>query len=130
MEFMNVSVEAAHLDTLAKSPKTALAELIWNSIDADATTISIDLHSGAIGGLERLTVTDNGTGISPDDRESTFGALGNGWKRAVKQSPNGRPFHGERGSGRWAALGIGNSVRWTSIADSTADGRVRDLAFA
>ncbi|MGO1545303.1 MAG: ATP-binding protein [Gulosibacter sp.] len=125
MEFMNVSVEAAHLDTLAKSPKTALAELIWNSIDADATTISIDLHSGAIGGLERLTVTDNGTGISPDDRESTFGALGNGWKRAVKQSPNGRPFHGERGSGRWAALGIGNSVRWTSIADSTADGRVR-----
>lgn len=125
MEFMDVVVESAHLDTLAKSPKVALAELIWNSIDADATKIDIEMHQSALGGLDRVTVADNGTGIAPDDREQTFGALGNAWKRAVKQSPSGRPFHGERGSGRWAALGIGNSVRWTSIAESTAEGRVR-----
>lgn len=53
MEFMDVVVESAHLDTLAKSPKVALAELIWNSIDADATKIDIEMHQNALGGLDR-----------------------------------------------------------------------------
>jgi hypothetical protein len=125
MENLDVVVEHAHLATLAKAPKTALAELVWNAIDADATTIVLEVQFGALGGIEKLTVTDNGSGISPDDRAQTFGALGHSWKRLTQQSAGGRALHGERGEGRWAALGIGGAVRWVSVADSTADGRVR-----
>lgn len=125
MENLDVVVEQAHLVTLAKTPKVALAELVWNAIDADATNIALDVQFGALGGPERVSVVDDGVGIAPDDRAQTFGALGHSWKRLTQQSPGGRPLHGERGEGRWAALGIGDSVRWTSVADSTADGRVR-----
>lgn len=125
MENLDVVVEHAHLVTLAKTPKVALAELVWNAIDADATNIALDVEFGALGGPEKITVVDDGTGIAPDDRKQTFGALGHSWKRLTQQSLSGRALHGERGEGRWAALGIGDSVRWTSVADSTADGRVR-----
>lgn len=125
MENLDVVVEHAHLATLAKAPKAALAELVWNAIDADATNIALDVTFGALGGPEKLTIVDDGTGIAPDDRKQTFGALGHSWKRLTQQSFGGRSFHGERGEGRWAALGIGGSVRWMSVAESTADGRVR-----
>ncbi|RXZ70280.1 ATP-binding protein [Agromyces albus] len=125
MENLDVVVEHAHLVTLAKTPKVALAELVWNAIDADATNIALDVEFGALGGPEKITVVDDGVGIAPDDRKQTFGALGHSWKRLTQQSLGGRALHGERGEGRWAALGIGDSVRWTSVSDSTADGRVR-----
>ncbi|RFA10731.1 hypothetical protein B7R54_17105 [Subtercola boreus] len=125
MENLDVVVEQAHLVTLAKTPRVALAELVWNAIDADATNIALDVEFGALGGPEKITVIDNGTGIAPDDRKQTFGALGHSWKRLTQQSLGGRALHGKRGEGRWAALGIGDSVRWTSVAESTADGRVR-----
>ena len=125
METLDVVVEQPHLATLAKTPKVALAELIWNAIDADATAIALEVEFGALGGVEKLTVADDGTGIAPDDRKQTFGALGHSWKRLTQHSPGGRALHGAKGEGRWAALGVGNSVRWTSISDSTADGRVR-----
>lgn len=125
MENLDVVVEHAHLVTLAKTPKVALAELVWNAIDADATNITLDVEFSTLGGPEIITVVDNGTGIAPDDRKQTFGALGHSWKRLTQQSAGGRALHGERGEGRWAALGIGDSVRWVSVAQSTADGRVR-----
>ena len=125
MEELDVAVEHAHLETLAKTPKIALAELIWNAIDADATTIRAQFDASSMGGVLKLTVSDDGTGIAPDDRNQTFGILGHSWKRLTDKSDGGRSLHGSRGEGRWAAFGLGNEVRWTSVADSTADGRVK-----
>jgi DNA mismatch repair protein MutL len=45
-------------------PCYALKELLENSIDAQATTIDIDLQHF---GLNRIAVIDNGIGMSPDD---------------------------------------------------------------
>ncbi|MFZ2166778.1 MAG: ATP-binding protein [Propionibacteriaceae bacterium] len=125
MEDLHVGVEQAHLQSLAMAPKTALAEIIWNSIDADASTITCTVAPNALDGVDRLIVEDDGTGIAPDDLKQTFGALGYSWKRLQALTDGGRFIHGKRGKGRWAPLGIGADVRWNSVADSVADGRVR-----
>ncbi len=124
-EVLQISVDQPHMARLSKSPKVALAELVWNAIDADAPEIRVSIEAGALGGLVRLVVKDTGIGIAPDDREQTFGRLGYSWKASNKTSPGGRAIHGSKGEGRFASFGLGDTVRWTSIADSTADGRVR-----
>lgn len=125
MENLHVELDKAHLASLAASPKTALAEIVWNSIDADAKVIRCTVDVNSLGSVDRLTVADNGIGIAPDNLKQTFGTLGHSTKRLNKVSEAGRAIHGENGRGRWAALGIGQDVRWTSTAESVADGRVR-----
>ena len=44
-------------------------ELVENSIDAQAEVIKIDLIDG---GLQGITVTDNGVGMSPNDAVLAF----------------------------------------------------------
>jgi DNA mismatch repair protein MutL len=52
-------------------PSSALKELLENSIDAGATKIQIEYEGG---GLDRLTVEDNGTGIPEGDFPLVFEA--------------------------------------------------------
>lgn len=50
-------------------PANVVKELIENSIDAGATSISIDIENG---GISYIRITDNGKGIAPDDVEMAF----------------------------------------------------------
>ena len=45
-------------------PASALKELIENSLDADASRISVDLAEGSLSGL---TVSDDGAGMAQDE---------------------------------------------------------------
>ena len=62
-----VHLEAAedHVERLAKEndPIGAVKELIWNGLDADATHISVMIGVSPLYGVERVTVSDNGTGL-------------------------------------------------------------------
>ena len=42
----------------------AVAEFVWNALDADATNCSVEFQRNALGGLESISIGDNGTGIS------------------------------------------------------------------
>ena len=49
---------------VVERPASALKELVENALDAGATRIAIDLSAG---GVEHLSVSDNGCGMTPDD---------------------------------------------------------------
>jgi DNA mismatch repair ATPase MutL len=58
----------------------ALAEFVWNALDADATTVSVELVRNALGGLESIVIRDSGTGISKARAEHDFESLGDSWR--------------------------------------------------
>src|SRR5262249_42112752 len=67
-----------HLKKVAttRDPVKALSEFVWNALDADATSVSVDLVRNVLGGLESFIIRDNGTGISRTRAEHDFESLG------------------------------------------------------
>jgi Histidine kinase-, DNA gyrase B-, and HSP90-like ATPase len=116
MKKIELQVGQDHVESLAKlrNPLIAIEELIWNGLDADASEISVQLRTNKLGGLDTITVTDNGTGIPHETTERAFGSLGNSPKLGLLSTPSGRVPHGKGGKGRFRAFGIGRDVVWHS----------------
>src|SRR5690242_8243559 len=100
-----VHLEAAedHVERLAREsdPVGAVKEMIWNSLDAEATRVTVQIERATTGFVDKVTVADNGTGMTPESSASTFDRIGGSWKKAARTSPNlKRPLHGRTGQGR------------------------------
>ena len=54
---------------VVERPSSVAKELCENSVDAGATSVTVEITGG---GLKKLSVTDNGCGIHPDDMETAF----------------------------------------------------------
>jgi len=54
---------------VVERPSSVVKELVENSIDAGATAVTIDIENG---GIERIRIIDNGSGIADDDCETAF----------------------------------------------------------
>lgn len=107
-----VEVKKDHLSKVAaSSAKMALAELIWNSLDADAKNVSVNFYEGALG-IDRVVVQDDGTGIPYKEAENLFISLGGSWKAQDHKTGSGRFLHGKEGQGRFKAFSIGRIVHW------------------
>lgn len=50
-------------------PASVIKEMVENSIDAGATSVSVEIKNG---GISYIRITDNGKGIMPDDMEIAF----------------------------------------------------------
>ena len=50
-------------------PASVVKEMVENSIDAQATNITVEIKNG---GISYIRITDNGKGIAPDDMEFAF----------------------------------------------------------
>lgn len=116
MKTLTVDVQGDHLQTLATSPKpiNAVTELIWNSLDADATTVRVRVLSNAIGAtIEGIRVEDDGHGILYSEAVAAFSSLGGSWKKTNQRTRGkSRYLHGKLGKGRFRAFGIGERVEW------------------
>ena len=107
-------VRRDHLESLTKArdPVAAIAELIWNGLDADAGKIDVSLIWNDLGGLHSIVVQDNGHGLPYSDGLVAFESLGGSLKRQKDKSPSGRKQHGQLGKGRFRAFALGSRVVW------------------
>ena len=114
-----------HLAQYARhNPVDALTELIWNGLDAEADAVDVDIESSsmltgerAMCYVTRVTVSDNGHGISPEVADDSFPSLGDSWKRNLngRTLHDKRALHGRLGRGRFYSYAIGSRARWTSV---------------
>lgn len=112
MKTITVSAQKDFLERLASVPPIkALAELIWNGVDAGSDRVQVVLERNELSGLERIRVRDDGIGINYDHVEVLFGHLGNSWKK-TKRVFKDRLLHGAKGEGRFKAFALGNHVEW------------------
>lgn len=103
------------------APLRAVVELVWNAVDAEAGNVTVEFRRGDMDAIDQVHVVDDGHGISPDELSSTFGMIGESWKRPGDRTKNGkRTLHGARGEGRLRAFALGDSVRWDSHAVDAA----------
>ena len=94
----------------------ALAEFVWNALDADATSVAVEFNRNALGGLEGVRIRDNGTGISKARAEHDFESLGESWKLRSHRTPIlARAMHGKEGQGRLRFFSLARSARWISV---------------
>jgi hypothetical protein len=111
-----VNVQEDHLQSIAnvKRPVDAVAELVWNALDADATEVRIIIARNNLTGLESIRVIDNGHGMDYRLAEETFGHLGGSWKKGKARTDAGRVLHGKEGRGRFKAFALGTLVVWST----------------
>ncbi|MFJ4845455.1 ATP-binding protein [Streptomyces sp. NPDC088733] len=129
-----VHLEAAedHVERLAREhdPVGAVKELIWNALDADARHVRVAIEQSDTESVDKIVVTDDGTGITPEACEATFDKIGGSWKKGARVSQElGRPLHGKAGHGRLRAFALGAFIRWTTVADGI-DGRQKTVISA
>ena len=68
-ELSQDTIEKIAAGEVIERPESVIKEAVENSIDAESTSILIDIKSG---GKDYIRVTDNGIGISYDDLDSAF----------------------------------------------------------
>jgi hypothetical protein len=121
MRALPVEVQPDHLRRLVTGdPVAGVAELVWNSLDAEADLVRITLVRGQLGNVSQVIVADDGHGMSYERAEQDFSHLGGSWKRRGHRSVNQtRDLHGSEGKGRWRAFAVGAHITWDSVAEGT-----------
>lgn len=94
-------------EQLVPSDLMALAELVKNSYDADASVVTID--HGQDAGSPVLVIEDDGNGMTLQQLQDGWMHIGTAEKERTPLSPRyGRPRAGIKGVGRFAAQRLGD----------------------
>src|SRR5947209_9530859 len=131
MKTITVEVQPDHLQAIArvKRPLSAVAELIWNGLDADATEVRVEIRKNELEGLTSIVVRDNSHGLPYEEAEDAFQKLGGSWKRNEQRTRvKGRILHGQLGRGRFKAFAIGSSIVWNTTFRT--DGKYSQYSIA
>lgn len=95
----------------------AIAELIWNALDAEASSVAITVDTNELGAATKVVVADDGHGIRYSDSPDLFLTEGDSWKKDKRFSPElRRPMHGQLGRGRLLTYAIADEVEWNTTA--------------
>lgn len=108
-DFVNFTVDAALLrelgERLVGKPEVALAELVKNAYDADATKVRIVFSE------DTIQVHDNGHGMTRREFERFWMRVGTTHKQNVPKTGLGRVVTGSKGVGRLAVQFLGQGCR-------------------
>jgi hypothetical protein len=111
-----LEVQPDFLEKITRAkPVQALAELIWNALDADASRVSVSLEYNELNTLSAIIVTDDGYGIPRADAPEFFRRLGGSWKKPGATTTGGRFLHGQEGRGRFKAFALGRVAEWAVV---------------
>jgi len=92
---------------LYRSPGSSIKELLSNSFDADATNVNVNFYFSYPGGilnLDKITIRDDGSGMSIDDLKYVFTHIGGSEKNTPKLELKPTPKKKRKIVGR---MGIG-----------------------
>lgn len=96
----------------------AVAELVANAYDADATEIRVRIIG--TGDAQQIEVEDNGHGMSFDDLRDKYLRIGRnrraGEPKALSESGR-RTVSGKKGLGKLALFGVGKRIEVTTVRD-------------
>jgi len=103
-----------------------LSEIVANAWDADASVVDIQLDNVA----QRITITDNGLGMSQEEINDKFLTIGYRRREAGEvTTPSGRHVMGRKGIGKLSLFAIADMVRVTSIKRSKKSNPPEKNAF-
>lgn len=112
LKTLQFSVDAALLrelgERLVGNPARALAELIKNSYDADASCVIVRINENSI------EVLDNGEGMSLDDFRNFWMRIGTTHKQMHDVSSRGRRITGSKGVGRLSVQFLADHLELTT----------------
>jgi len=101
-------------DQLIGSPRLALFELVKNGYDADATEVKVTMSDLGDPNLSRISVQDDGIGMSVDTLLNIWLVPGHDHKARMRsrneRTDKGRLPLGEKGVGRFAVHKLGDQV--------------------
>ncbi|RUZ98693.1 ATP-binding protein [Mesorhizobium sp. M7A.F.Ca.US.001.02.1.1] len=118
MATLTLDPKQDHLEKIAatRDPIKALAEFVWNALDADATDVSIEFQQNVLGGLDAIVVRDNGEGITDARADHDFKSLGESWKRNSSRTAKlSRAIHGKEGRGRLRFFSLSRRAEWSTV---------------
>lgn len=109
-----VEVQSDFLEKITRAqPVQAVAEFIWNGLDADATSVDVRIEYSDLDVMSTIAITDNGLGMAFSEAPELFKKLGGSWKRPGAVTKNdGRFLHGQDGRGRFKAFALGRFAEW------------------
>jgi len=95
-------------------PVEALSEIIWNSLDANSTKVSINIKRDQFENIQKVTVVDDGDGMELKELEAKFLSWGESEKASSQMDASSQKVHGKIGKGRFKGYRLGDSVEWIS----------------
>lgn len=115
-------------EQLVAKPSIALAELVKNAYDADATRVTVTLENvGKPGGI--IVIEDDGHGMNFEEIQNKWMRIATTTKKEIPVSRMYcRPLTGAKGIGRFAARRLGNKLMIQSIAKSNDNSKESVIA--
>ncbi len=126
MNFDPHTIEHLGIQMYSRLPN-ALAELIANAYDADASVVDINLYDKD--GVKSIEVSDNGIGMSFDEVNDLFLRIGRHRREhdSSRTTAKGRTITGRKGLGKLALFGIGKNINITTQKEGSKESISFDL---
>ncbi|WP_454440271.1 ATP-binding protein [Vibrio bathopelagicus] len=126
LKFDPNTIEHLGVSLYSKLP-SVLSELLSNSWDADADTVTIDFIEN--GDEKEIIYVDDGEGMTFDELNNKYLVIGRNRRRDTQrqESTKGRPVIGKKGLGKLSVFGICDEIEVVSIKDGKKNHFIMNL---
>lgn len=106
-----------------QSPVNAIAELVANAWDADATSVEIEIPHTVTDPGAMFVIRDNGIGMNFDECQNCFLVVGRNRRgnATEEKTARNRPVLGRKGIGKFAGFGIASLVTVETVSEENGE---------